>query len=166
MTLQQQVIEAFQRRYGEAPTLVVRAPGRVNLIGEHTDYNDGFVMPLAIDRAAWIAARPRNDSYVTLYSLDFEQMAEFSLDEIVKRENLWVEYIQGVAWALQESGFALQGWDGVLVGDVPIGAGLSSSAAIELASARTFCAVAGIEWDAPEMAKLCQRVENHWIALT
>jgi galactokinase len=165
MSLQQQVTEAFQRRYGEAPTLVVRAPGRVNLIGEHTDYNDGFVMPLAIDRAAWIAARPRNDSYVTLYSLDFEQMAEFSLDEIVKRENLWVEYIQGVAWALQESGFALQGWDGVLVGDVPIGAGLSSSAAVELAAARTFCAVAGIEWDAPEMAKLCQRVENQWIGV-
>lgn len=165
MSLQQQVIEEFQRRYGEAPTLVIRAPGRVNLIGEHTDYNDGFVMPLAIDRAAWIAARPRNDSYVTLYSLDFEQMAEFSLEEIVKRENLWVEYIQGVAWALQESGFALQGWDGVLVGDVPIGAGLSSSAAVELAAARTFCAVAGIEWDAPEMAKLCQRVENQWIGV-
>lgn len=165
MSLQQQVIEEFQRRYGEAPTLVIRAPGRVNLIGEHTDYNDGFVMPLAIDRAAWIAARPRNDSYVTLYSLDFEQMAEFSLEEIVKRENLWVEYIQGVAWALQESGFALQGWDGVLVGDVPIGAGLSSSAAVELAAARTFCAVAGIDWDAPEMAKLCQRVENHWIGV-
>lgn len=165
MTLQQQVTEEFQRRYGEAPTLVIRAPGRVNLIGEHTDYNDGFVMPLAIDRAAWIAARPRNDSYVTLYSLDFEQMAEFSLEEIVKRENLWVEYIQGVAWALQESGFALRGWDAVLVGDVPIGAGLSSSAAVELAAARTFCAVAGIDWDAPEMAKLCQRVENQWIGV-
>ncbi len=165
MTLQQQVIEEFQRRYGEAPTLVVRAPGRVNLIGEHTDYNDGYVMPLAIDRAVWIAARPRLDPYVTLYSIDFEQMAEFSLEEIVKRDNLWVEYVQGVAWALQEDGHALKGWDGVIAGDVPIGAGLSSSAAIELASARTFCAVAGIAWDAPEMAKLCQRVENQWVGV-
>ncbi|MEP7290421.1 MAG: galactokinase [Chloroflexota bacterium] len=165
MTLQQQVTEEFRRRYGAEATLVVRAPGRVNLIGEHTDYNDGYVMPLAIDRAVWIAARPRTDGYVTLYSLDFEQMAEFSLEEIIKRENLWVEYVQGVAWALQEDGHTLQGWDGVIAGDVPIGAGLSSSAALELAAARTFCAVAGIEWNAPEMAKLCQRVENQWIGV-
>ncbi len=165
MSLQQKVIAEFERRYGQAPTLVVRAPGRVNLIGEHTDYNDGYVMPLAIDRAVWIAARPRADRYVTLYSLDFEQMAEFSLEEIVKRENLWVEYVQGVAWALQEVGHSLAGWDGVIAGDVPIGAGLSSSAAIELAAARTFAAVAGIDWNAPEMAKLCQRVENEWVGV-
>ncbi len=165
MTLQQQVTEEFERRYGEAPTLIVRAPGRVNLIGEHTDYNDGFVMPLAIDRAIWIAARPREDDYVTLYSVDFDQIAEISLTEIVKRENLWVEYIQGVAWALQEVGQTLTGWNGVVAGDVPVGAGLSSSAAIELAAARTFCAVAGIDWNAPEMAKLCQRVENEWIGV-
>lgn len=165
MSLQQKVTEVFQQRYGEAPGLVVRAPGRVNLIGEHTDYNDGYVMPLAIDRAVWIAARPRSDSYVTLYSQDFDQMAEFSLEEIVKRENLWVEYVQGVGWALQEIGHTLQGWDGVIIGDVPIGAGLSSSAAIELAAARVFCAVAGIEWNAPEMAKLCQRVENEWVGV-
>ncbi|MCC6804675.1 MAG: galactokinase [Anaerolineae bacterium] len=165
MTLQQQVVDEFQRRFGEAPTLIVRAPGRVNLIGEHTDYNDGFVLPLAIDRAVWIAARPREDDYVTLYSVDFDQVADISLMEIVKRENLWVEYVQGVAWALQEVGHDLRGWNGVIAGDVPIGAGLSSSAAIELAAARTFCAVAGIDWDAPEMAKLCQRVENQWIGV-
>lgn len=165
MTLQQQVVDEFERRFGEAPTLVVRAPGRVNLIGEHTDYNDGFVLPLAIDRAVWIAARPREDDYVTLYSVDYDQVADLSLMEIVKRENLWVEYVQGVAWALQEVGHDLRGWNGVIAGDVPIGAGLSSSAAIELASARTFCAVAGIDWNAPEMAKLCQRVENQWIGV-
>ena len=119
MTLQQQVVEEFERRFGEPPTLVVRAPGRVNLIGEHTDYNDGFVMPLAIDRAVCIAARPRQDGYVTLWSMDFEQMAEFSLTEIVKRENMWIEYVQGVAWALQEADCALKGWDGVIAGDVP-----------------------------------------------
>ena len=164
-SLQQQVSEEFQRRYGEAPTLVVRAPGRVNLIGEHTDYNDGYVMPMAINRAVWIAARPRSDSYVTIYSLDFEQHAQFSLTEISKGKDLWVEYIQGVAWALQENGQPLTGWDGVLIGDVPIGSGLSSSAALELAAARTFSAICGFAWDAPEMAKLCQRVENHWIGV-
>lgn len=165
MSLQQQVAEEFQRRYGEAPTLIVRAPGRVNLIGEHTDYNDGFVMPLAIDRAVWIAARRRDDDYVSLYSMDFDQVANISLQEIMKRENLWVEYIQGVAWALQEVGQHLKGWNGVIAGDVPIGAGLSSSAATELAATRTFCAAADIPWDAPEMAKLCQRVENEWIGV-
>ncbi len=165
MTLQQQVMEEFEQRFGETPTLIVRAPGRVNLIGEHTDYNDGFVLPLAIDRAVWIAARPREDAYVTLYSVDFDQVADISLMEIVKRESLWVEYVQGVAWALQEVGHMLRGWNGVIAGDVPIGAGLSSSAAIELAAARTFCAVAGIDWNAPEMAKLCQRVENQWVGV-
>ncbi len=164
-SLQQQVVEEFTRRYGTAPTLVVRAPGRVNLIGEHTDYNDGYVMPLAIDRAVWIAARPRGDSYVTLYSMDFQQAAELSLTEIVKRENLWVEYVQGVAWALQEAGHSLAGWNGVIAGDVPIGAGLSSSAAIERASARAFCSIGNVEWNAPEMAKLCQHVENDWIGV-
>ncbi len=165
MTLQQQVVEEFERRFGEPPTLVVRAPGRVNLIGEHTDYNDGFVMPLAIDRAVCIAARPRQDGYVTLWSMDFEQMAEFSLTEIVKRENMWIEYVQGVAWALQEVDCALKGWDGVIAGDVPVGAGLSSSAAVELASARMFCAMADIAWDGVEMAKLCQKVENQWVGV-
>ncbi len=165
MTLQQQVSEEFERRFGEPPALVVRAPGRVNLIGEHTDYNDGYVMPLAIDRAVWIAARPRQDDYVTLWSMDFKQMAEFSLTEIVKRENMWIEYVQGVAWALQEADCALKGWDGVIAGDVPIGAGLSSSAATELASARMFCAVAGVAWDGVEMAKLCQKVENQWVGV-
>ena len=146
MALQEQVTEEFQQRYGEAPALVVRAPGRVNLIGEHTDYNDGFVMPLAIDRAVWIAVRPRSDSYVTLYSMDFKQPAQFSLTEIVKGTDLWLEYVQGVAWALQETGQVLKGWDGVIAGDVPIGAGLSSSAAVELAAARTFAAVADLKW--------------------
>ena len=167
MSLQEQVAQEFERRFGEPPTLIIRAPGRVNLIGEHTDYNDGYVMPLAIDRAVWIAAKPRSDSYVTLYSMDFDQVAEISPLEMVRRDNMWIEYVQGVAWALQDVGYSLQrkGWNGVIAGDVPIGAGLSSSAATELASARTFCAVAGIEWNAPEMAKLCQRVENEWIGV-
>ncbi len=82
MTLQEQVTRAFQERFGEPPTFVVRAPGRVNLIGEHTDYNDGFVLPMAIDHAVWVALRPRDDGDVRLHSLDFGESARFALDEL------------------------------------------------------------------------------------
>jgi galactokinase len=138
MSLQQQVGQEFELRFGGRPAFIVRAPGRVNLIGEHTDYNDGFVLPMAIDRAIWIALRPRNDRRVVVRSLDFDQTAEFSLENLVKEKIEWLEYLKGVAWALQEANYPLQGWEGVVGGDVPVGAGLSSSAALELATARTF----------------------------
>ena len=165
MTLYQQVVDAFRRRYGAAPAVVVRAPGRVNLIGEHTDYNDGFVLPLAIDRAAWIALRPRADRQVTVCSLHFDQVATFDLDRLEHSEPAWAEYLKGVAWALAEAGYRLAGWDGVLAADVPIGAGLSSSAALELATARAFAAVAGFDWDPTAMARLGQRAENQWVGM-
>jgi galactokinase len=165
MDLRERVSQAFHSRYGAAPPLIVRAPGRVNLIGEHTDYNDGFVLPMAIDRAVWIALRPRTDSYVIAYAAEYDEVAEFSLGEMVHRHGLWAEYIKGVAWALQEAGHALTGWEGVVLGDVPIGAGLSSSAAIELASARAFASTSGLPWDAAEMAKIAQRAENEWVGM-
>lgn len=165
MALQQQVEQAFQDRFGTSPSIVVRAPGRVNLIGEHTDYNDGFVLPMAINRAVWVALRPRTDGYVVLHSVDYEQTAEFSLSEMIRRHDSWAEYVKGVAWALQEAGHRLTGFDGVVIGDVPRGAGLSSSAAIELAAARAFAHVNGIAWDAPTMAKLCQKAENQWVGV-
>ncbi len=165
MTLHQQVAQEFERRYGEMPRAVVRAPGRVNLIGEHTDYNDGFVLPMAIDRAVWIALRPRDDGMVMAHSLDFDQTATFSLDAIKKEATTWAEYLKGTAWALQQAGYALTGWDGVIAGDVPIGAGLSSSAAIEMAAARAFSVASDFSWDAATMAKLGQRTENQWIGV-
>ena len=116
------------------------APGRVNLLGEHTDYNDGFVLPLAIDRAVWIALEPRDDRRVSVYSVDYDQLAEFSLDGLRQEQAGWIEYLKGTAWSLQEAGFRLTGWQGVLAGDVPLGAGLSSSAALEMATARAFAA--------------------------
>ena len=164
MPLQDRVTTEFTRRFGAAPTVIVRAPGRVNLIGEHTDYNDGFVLPMAIDRAIWIALRPRADQIVAVYSLDFDQAAEFSLESFT-RQTGWAEYLKGTAWALQDAGYPLCGWDGVVAGDVPIGAGLSSSAAWELAAARAFAAVSGFAWDAPVMARLGQRAENHWVGV-
>ena len=165
MSLQTQVTQAFETRFGTPPAFVVRAPGRVNLIGEHTDYNDGFVLPMAIDRAVWIALRPRQDRQVDIHSLDLNQSATFSLDGLRYEQANWVEYLKGVAWALQDAGYRLQGWEGVISGDVPRGAGLSSSAAIELATARAFQAVSGFPWDAAAMAKLGQRAENRWVGV-
>jgi galactokinase len=155
----------FERRFQTPPSFVVRAPGRVNLIGEHTDYNDGFVLPLAIDRAVWIALRPRIDRYVLAYSLDFAGSTTFSLDDLARSNAGWTEYIKGVAWVLQQVGHKLHGWEGVIAGDVPVGAGLSSSAALELAVARAFAAVSDLPWDAATMARLGQRAENEWVGV-
>jgi galactokinase len=164
-TLAQTVTQNFHGRYGESPAFVVRAPGRVNLIGEHTDYNDGFVLPLAIDRAIWIALRPRTDREVHIHSLDFAETAVFHLDRLFKETNHWLEYPKGVAWALQEDGYQLAGWEGVMAGDIPKGAGLSSSAALELATARAFTAVTNQLWDPAAMALLCQKAENQWVGV-
>ena len=132
MGVEGKVNQKFQEIFEETPTFLVRAPGRVNLIGEHTDYNDGFVLPMAIDRTVWIALRPRNDRQVRVRSLDYDEMAEFSLDDLSKGKG-WAEYIKGVANELKDTGYQLEGWEGILGGDVPKGAGLSSSAAVELA---------------------------------
>ena len=165
MSLLKRIQREFEQRFGGRPPTIVRAPGRVNLIGEHTDYNDGFVLPMAIDRGVWIALRPRHDWRVILYSLDFDQQAGFSLAGLRKEGVAWKEYIKGVAWAMQEAGFTLSGWEGVIAGDVPVGAGLSSSAALELASARAFATVSDIPWDAATMARLSQRAENEWVGV-
>jgi galactokinase len=159
------VVRHFVDRFGQPPQWVVRAPGRVNLIGEHTDYNDGFVLPLAIDRAIWIALRPRSDRRVVVHSIDFAGAGEFALDAFSNQKAGWIEYIKGTAWSLHEAGHALAGWEGVLAGDVPKGAGLSSSAALEMAAARAFAAVGDIAWEPATMAKLAQRAENRWVGV-
>jgi galactokinase len=164
-SLQQRVTHEFERRFGVSPAFVARAPGRVNLIGEHTDYNDGFVLPMAIDRAVWIALRPRADDRVTAHSLDFDIAADFTLNDMQPERGVWGEYPKGVAWALQRAGHVLRGWEGIVASDVPIGAGLSSSAALELATARAFAAVSDLAWDAAAMARLAQRAENEWVGV-
>ena len=165
MTSSQDAIDAFQQRFAVDPAFVVRAPGRVNLIGEHTDYNDGFVLPMAIDRAIWIALRPRTDQQVNVVSLDLDWSASFGLTDLRHEGASWIEYVKGVAWALLGAGYQLTGWEGVLTGDVPRGAGLSSSAAVELATARAFQAVSGFAWDPPAMALLSQKAENQWVGM-
>jgi galactokinase len=163
--LRDAVVRAFTDRYGEPPALVARAPGRVNLIGEHTDYNDGFVLPMAIDRAVWIALRPSEDGVVRVHSLDFGEQQTFQLDHLASHGSGWIEYVQGMAWVMSKRTRALHGWEGVTAGDVPIGAGLSSSAALELAAARAFAAVSGVPWDAREMALAAQTAENQWVGV-
>jgi galactokinase len=164
-SLQPQVTTAFESRFGERPSHIVHAPGRVNLIGEHTDYNDGFVLPMVIDRAVWIALRPTADAQVRIHSLDFDETAEFSLTSYQHEGEHWLEYIKGVTYALQGAGYKLRGWEGVMAGNVPRGAGLSSSAALEVAVARAFTAVANLNWDAAKMAQLAQKAENEWVGV-
>jgi galactokinase len=156
---------AFEARFGAPATRVARAPGRVNLIGEHTDYNDGFVLPMAIDPAVWIALRPRTDRRVSVCSLYFDDLREFGVDDLAEAGDEWIEYVRGMAWALREQGYTLEGWEGVMVSDVPVGAGLSSSAALELAAARAFTAVSELPWKPREMALLAQRAENQWVGV-
>ena len=166
MSLADKVKAHFTAEFGEAPSFIVRAPGRVNLIGEHTDYNDGFVLPLAIDRAAFIALRPRADQRVLALSLDMDDQREFALDDLRRNTDVdWIDYLIGVAWSLNERGHTLCGWEGVVAGDVPIGSGLSSSAALELATARAFGCVSQFDWEPVAMALACQRAENEWLGV-
>jgi galactokinase len=119
---------------------------------------------MAIDHAVWIALRPREDDIVHIHSLDLGLDSVFKLDHIEKGEG-WAEYPKGVAWALRETGYSLRGWEGVMTGEVPRGAGLSSSAAVELATARAFASASGFDWDAKRMARLSQKAENQWVGV-
>ena len=166
MKVRELVQEAFTKRFGQPAELLVRAPGRVNLIGEHTDYNEGFVLPMAIDRAVWIALRPRGDQRVLISSLQMEISGDFSLDDLQKGGRDWYEYLKGVAWALSEGGYDIRGWEGVMSSDVPVGAGLSSSAAIEMAAARAFAQVAGFDWNPVRMAQAGRKAENSWMGVS
>lgn len=160
-----QVQATFKECYGQSPTLLIRAPGRVNLIGEHTDYNDGFVMPLAIDKGIWIAASPINEDVVHLHSLVMDSAVKLSTQSFDAPADDWGIYVQGVAWVLRKHGIDLRGWQGVVGSDLPIGSGLSSSAALELAVARCFVALNNEPWDPIMMAKYCQEAENAWVGM-
>ena len=166
MKVLESVFQEFKQRFSGDPVWITKSPGRVNLIGEHTDYNDGFVLPMAINYATWVALRPRNDGKVITTALDLDQSLEFDLNSVTKGKNDWQEYIKGVAWALQQDNRQLTGWEGVFSGNVPIGAGLSSSAALELAMARAFSLVSGFEWDPARMALTCQKAENLWVGVS
>ena len=179
--------QEFNVRFGYQPEFIVSAPGRVNLIGEHTDYNDGYVFPVAIDKYLNIAASKRSGRQVHLHALDMDEECIFSLDTPDDAETpAWSTYLKGVAHLLQEQvlqevGHTLKGMSAVITGDVPIGAGLSSSAALEVASSLAFLGVCGLEIDGTginsndeialielqptELAALCQRAENEFVGV-
>ncbi len=157
--------EQFRTLFGSRPR-IFRAPGRVNLIGEHTDYNDGFVMPAAIDFAVCVAVAPRNDRRVVVNSTNFQQRTEFDLDnDFARPQNHWSDYIHGVGIMLGRAGHRLRGANLLVSGDIPIGAGLSSSAAIEVASACALLGISGLSMDSFEMVKLCRKAENEFVGV-
>jgi len=165
MELKEKVVACFKQHLGGTPDLLVQAPGRVNLIGEHTDYNGGFVLPMAINRSILFALRYRKDGHVHLVSGDYGHHAHFDVNDFSYLKPHWSEYIKGVANGLKKRGLELQGFEGVLLGDVPRGSGLSSSAALELAAARAFSEVSGFPWDPVDMAVVGQEAENDWVGV-
>ena len=162
----QRVSNELTGRFGSGVVRLFRGPGRVNLLGEHTDYNQGWVLPIAIDRDVSIAARPRPDRMVRLYSLDFEQQTAFSLDDIRPADDApWSNYVRGMAVVLQKHGKALCGMDGVLQGNVPIASGLSSSAAMEVGFGLAFQNLAGFEMSPVDLALAAQQAEHEFIGV-
>jgi galactokinase len=142
------------------------APGRVNLIGEHTDYNDGFVMPVAIEKKIIMLAQLRPDTKVNAYSIDYDQSIEFSLNRLIFNEDkMWANYIMGVIDELQKSTYQLQGFNLMFTGDIPQGTGLSSSAALEIVTALAITDLHNIDISGVEMALLAQRAENNFVGV-
>jgi galactokinase len=155
--------EHFENLFGDRPR-IFRAPGRVNLIGEHTDYNDGFVMPAALGFAIYVAIAPRLDRKLVIRSEEFPGNFEFDLDYLpAQRTGAWCDYVLGVVSVLQQREHKLRGANLLVHGEVPIGAGLSSSAALEVATALAMTTIAGIQLPLPDVAKFCQQAENNFV---
>jgi len=158
-----ELIRKFEQLFGQKPR-VFRAPGRVNLIGEHTDYNEGFVMPAAIGFSTHVAIAARSDRKLIIHSQEFPGPLEFDVDHLPQqRTGSWCDYIIGVAIVLHQNGISLRGANLLVHGEVPIGAGLSSSASVEVASALAFLSLNDAHLSLPEVAKLCRRAENEFV---
>ncbi len=164
--LYDRVTDAFTERFGHSPELVARAPGRVNLIGEHTDYNDGFVLPCAIGPATMIAVRKRDDDIVEVVAADFEDAGDrFDLKTPLERnlKQPWADYVRGMISALQKEGHALSGAQIAIAGNLPKGAGLSSSASLEVALGKAMLALAGTDIDNTRLAQIAQMAECDFV---
>jgi galactokinase len=163
MTRLSTIVERFRSRFGGDPH-VYRAPGRVNLIGEHTDYNEGFAMPAAIESYCWVAVGTREDRKLNIYSEEFSAAAEADLSSATRQPSrTWSDYPIGVALQLEQAGFRLRGANLLIESEVPIGAGLSSSAAIEVATALALADQSGWSPERLQLALLCQRAENEFV---
>ena len=158
--------QQFEEIYGERPSVWAQAPGRVDLMGSHTDYNEGYVLTQTIDRNTWIAALPRENEKVRIASLNSDGTAEIDLGDIQHSQSAaWTDYVGGVASILKEEGYELRGFDGLVHSTVPFGSGLSSSAALEVASAVLFDHLGDLNINPVDIAKLCQRAEREFVGM-
>ncbi len=161
-------IEEFSGKFsrlfaGGVPSVLVRSPGRVNLIGEHTDYNDGFVLPIAMTQALHLGVARRSDRRIRVHTTAYQQTVEFDLDQpIAPGEPKWANYVKGVAALLQSDGVALSGADLLIDSEVPLGGGVSSSAALEVGTAHALLAISGARMDPVPMALLCRQAEHRY----
>jgi galactokinase len=166
-SIRARAIDAFAARFGARPLHMVQAPGRVNLIGEHTDYNDGFVLPCAIDRATVVVASPRNDDVVRVVAADFENEIDlFSVNNTIERSERgsWTHHVRGMVEQIRASGFPIRGLDMAIAGNVPQGAGLSSSASLEVSVGQAFVTCYKLDQLTPkQIAQLAQRAENEFV---
>jgi galactokinase len=164
VSLDAKVREGFARHFGGEPEYVVSAPGRVNLIGEHTDYNDGFALPAAVAAETRIAIRSRADRTINAVALDFDATDSFVLDAITKTGG-WADYLRGVVSELLRNGYTLSGADIAIAGNIPKGTGLSSSASLEIAVIRAFLALGGLPFDPVAAALMGQAAENDFVGM-
>jgi galactokinase len=160
------VVAAFRRATNRDPDAVAFAPGRVNLIGEHTDYNEGFVLPAAVDRGVAVAGRPALGETFTLHAVDLGESCTFTRDALERDPgHSWADYFKGVVWALSKRGIEVPACEAAITGDLPQGAGLSSSAAYEVATARLLSALGDFELPSLEVAKLAREAENGFVGV-
>ena len=164
-SLSSRVKEKFQSLFSDDRPLIVRSPGRVNLIGEHTDYNNGFVLPAAIDKAICMAVSARADKELHIVALDLDSSFRGSVDRLERSPLHWPDYLQGVIQQIQALGYELGGFNCVFGGDIPLGAGMSSSAALECATAFALNELFGLGLDPLTMVKLSQKAENVFVGL-
>jgi galactokinase len=162
--LKQQVTDAFQKNFSASP-LLVRSPGRVNLIGEHTDYNQGFVLPAAIDKSIYLAAAKNQTSHCRIHSLDMDSSIDIPLGSITRRDKSWGNYLLGMVVQLQQAGYSLSGFDCVFSGDIPIGAGLSSSAAIEAGLGYALNELFQLHIEKLDLVRIAQKAENDFVGV-
>lgn len=160
------LIRSHLEEYGQDPNIIAQAPGRVNLIGEHTDYNEGFVLPMAIDYYVRVALSRRKDQHLRFFSSDLQDRKRISLSNLrFKKEDRWANYPKGIISVLLNRGYDIGGLSFTVMGNVPIGVGLSSSAALEVATAYAVQKLLGIEISGPELARLAQEAENSFVGV-
>ncbi len=164
MNIENKITEAFEKEFNSLPEIIASAPGRINLTGEHTDYNDGFVFPMAIEKRIWVAGRKRKNNTINLISLNDIPSITVEIKNI-KRQEHWSDYPVGVFNELLNSGHSLTGFDAIVYGDIPLGSGLSSSAALLVSSLYLYMGLFNISIEPVERAVLTLRAETNFVGL-